>query len=137
MAYVTEQLKSGKTRSGRVLSHKEVEDLEKKRVDLKSEIEELRIDRTNVHTTHEADRVIEAVKQATRSSEAFFSSGRAGSSMEILTQASALTLRGKQLAKEERVAAAASEVLSPRLPPGMWAHLQPKLMASEPKKQRK
>ena len=110
LAYVTEQLKSGKTRSGRVLSHDTIEVLEEKRIRLKNEIEESRIARTNAHTTVQIDRVIEAVKECTRRSEAFFSAvGLAGSSNDILTQAKVLTLRGQQLAKEERTTAAAAE----------------------------
>ena len=64
LAYVTEQIRSGKTRSGRELSKEEMEVLEEKRDTLKQQIEDQRAARVNSHTTTEANRVIEATKTA-------------------------------------------------------------------------
>ena len=65
LVYVVELLKTGKTRSGRVLSDKEIEERQEKEINLRQEIEDLRVARVNGHTTQEYNRIIEADKVAT------------------------------------------------------------------------
>ena len=63
LAYVNEQLKRGQTRSGRVLSHSELDKIEEKKISLMGEIDELRITQANTHTTQETTRVVVEVKK--------------------------------------------------------------------------
>ena len=99
---IMSQLRSGKTRCGRVLSDQEIEERQEKEVNLRTEIEDLRGVRVNGHSTQESNRVIHAAKEATANSETFFSAvGTAGSSTNVLAQAQVMMVRAKAQQKEK------------------------------------
>ena len=109
LGHIREQLKSGKTRGKhpRDLEPKEIEDLEKARDGIIKQMHENRAARLTVrinsHTTSEADRVITAVKDATKDSEHFFQAvGGAGSSTDLRAQARVLQARATEQARQER-----------------------------------
>ena len=59
--------------------------------------------RTNIHTTQEANRVIEQVQESGRSANLFFAAiNGSGSSEELFAQSKLLEMRAKLLAKEEK-----------------------------------
>ena len=94
LAYVKEQLRTGKTRSGRELSSEDLEVLQEKANTLKQGIEDLRVSRITSHTTNEQNRGIQAteqaakdtqevVREATRHSDTYYKAvGGAGSSAD-------------------------------------------------------
>ena len=112
---INRQLKSGHARgaNGRELSNEEIEALtqQKDRYQkmLLSQAQQRRIHRINKHTTSEADRVIESVKEtvtdATKNSESFFEDiSGAGSSTDLKARSKMLAFRANEAQKAERAA---------------------------------
>ena len=123
LSNVRQAIRRGKTTSGWEYTPEQMQAFHDKRIQLEEQMEEVqeerRAARVNSHTTAEQNRGIqateqaakdtqEAVREATRHSEAYFAGlCGAGSSDDLLLQGQAMVARSKQLKLSEKAASAA------------------------------